>query len=311
MKAHNNLQVAILGATGYIGRAILDVFQQEAEVSVVGYSRDVNVACAKLTTYNISVGEIEDYGTLIDRKYDVLINATGICSPKRLNEEPGAVFTVTEEMDRCVFEYIDKYPRTRVFNISSGAVYGLTARDFVLPSSLASFDVNALSAKDSYALAKLYSEARHRTRHECAIVDLRVFAFVSRFLDIEDTFLVSEIAACLRAGNIFKTKSEDMIRDYSTAYDLVAVIKFLAEREPINDVFDIKSRQEVSKFELLERLREEFGLLVEFEELVESSPTGTKNIYAPKRTRLEELGYIPKRSSLENVVSEVTAFLSR
>lgn len=303
-------KIAILGTTGYIGRALLHEFRQDAGVEVVGYSRNVEAAKKTLAGYKVDFGEIKDYGELADHGYDLLINATGIGSPKKLNADPAAVFAVTEDMDRMVLEYLDKYPGTRVFNLSSGAIYGQTAANYVTPDSTAAFAVNSLSVKDGYALSKLHSEARHRSRKNNAIVDLRVFAFVSRFLDPEDSFLVSEIAKCLKEKQILKTKPDDIIRDFSTASDIVAIIQFLSNQEPVNDVFDIKSGGAVTKFDLLNKLKEELKLSYEVEDIKEMSPTGAKNIYAPKESKLETMGYRPSQTSLQNVVTELRLFLA-
>ena len=303
-------KIAILGATGYIGRALLHEFRQDAGVEVVCYSRNVEAAEKTLTGYKVDFGEIKDYGELADHEYDVVINATGIGSPKKLNADPAAVFAVTEEMDRMVFQYLDKYPKTRIFNLSSGAIYGQAAANYVTPDSRAAFTVNSLNVKDGYALAKLHSEARHRSRKDRAIVDLRVFAFISRFLDPQDYFLVSEIAKCLKENQVLKTKPDDMVRDFTNANDIATTILFLVKQEPTNDVFDLKSGGAVAKFELLNKLKEELKLSYEVEDIKEMSPTGSKNIYAPSKSRLETLGYRPLHTSLENVVTELRLFLA-
>lgn len=304
------LKIAILGATGYIGRALLYEFQKDSKVQVIGYSRDVEVAKKTLGDYKVVFDNIRTYGQLMNEEYDIIINATGIGSPKKLNSNPSAVFEVTEQMDHMVFQYLDKYPKTRIFNLSSGAIYGLSAGDYVAPNSVASFPVNSLNAKDGYALAKLHSEVRHRTKKEFFIVDLRVFAFVSRFLDTEDSFLVSEIAKCLKEDTELKTKSGDIVRDFTTASDIVSVVRFLMSKEPLNDVFDMRSVESVSKHQLLNKLNEELGLKYVVEDMAETSPTGTKNVYAPSSSRLESLGHKPQHSSLENVTEELKAFLS-
>lgn len=303
-------KVAILGATGYIGRALLDEIHNDFKWEVVGYSRDIDAAKNTLANYKVSYGDIKSYEEILNNKYDVIINATGIGSPKKLKEDPGAVFAVTEEMDRIIFQYLDKYPETRVFNISSGAVYGLAATTEVYEETEARFAINSLNSKDSYALAKLHSEVKHRTRSKSSIVDLRVFSFVSRYLDVSDLFLISDIAQSLKNKTVIKTNSTDLVRDFTTAVDIVSVLKFLIEREPVNDVFNMKSKETISKFELLEKLNEELGLTFEIADINEFSPTGSKNVYAPKASRLESLGYIPQYTSLENVIKELRVFLS-
>jgi nucleoside-diphosphate-sugar epimerase len=104
--------------------------------------------------------------------------------------------------------------------------------------------------------------------------------------------------------------SNDIVRDFTTANDIVSVIKFLIKKEPTNDVFDLRSKEALSKFELLNRLKEEVGLSFEVEDVDETSPTGVKNVYAPKESLLESLGYTPRYTSVENVLSELKLFLT-
>lgn len=306
MKGGEKLTTALLGVSGYIGRALLVEFEDD----VVGYSRDKKAAIKTLEKYEVPVREIREYGEFLNHEYDVVINATGIGSPKKLNENPAAVFSVTEEMDQVLFKYLEKYPKTRVFNLSSGAVYGRPSGDFVTENTAAVFDVNNLSPKDSYGAAKFLSEVKHRARPEYSIIDLRVFAFVSRYLDPTDSFLVADIARCLKEQTILKTKPSDLTRDFITATDIAAAVKFLVAKEPMNTVFDLKSAAPVSKFELLESLRKELKLKFEVEEMGETSPTGTKNIYATKSSQLEQMGLVAKKTSLQNVTSELKDFLT-
>jgi nucleoside-diphosphate-sugar epimerase len=303
-------KIAIMGATGYIGRALLHEYMKEERVEVVGYSLDVESAKTILAEYGVSFGDIKSYDQFLDNEYDILINATGIGSPRKLSEDPSAVFDVTEEMDRLIFRYLDRYPAIRVFNFSSGAVYGLASTAAVSDLSEARFAVNALEKKDAYALAKLTAEAKHRAQPERFIIDLRVFSFISQFLDTSESFFLAEVARSLLNRITFKTNETDIVRDYTSALDIVAVVKFLAARAPTNDVFDIKTAAPVSKQVLLAELKTSFGLDFIYEDGDATvSPTGQKNAYHSTSTKLEDLGYVPSHSSLDNIKRELAPLL--
>lgn len=303
------VQIAIFGATGYIGRSLLATGRQ-AGLKVTAFSRDRSQAGDILTAYGI-VGEgLLTYSDLNDRKYDIIINATGIGSPKKLNHEPGAVFTVMEEVDKLIFDYLGINPDTRVYNMSSGAVYGLNAGGAVSSETLASFDPSNMRPGDFYALAKLCSEAKHRAAARLSIIDLRVYGFVSRWLDLEESFFISEVSKSLREKNILSTMPSDMVRDYATADDIWDVIELLYDLEPRNAAFELRSLSPVSKFELLDRLSEKFGLRYEVSSILnDQSPTGSKSAYYSTSKALASLGYAPKRTALENIEKEIKELL--
>ncbi len=302
--------VAVLGATGYIGRSLLasaDSFGFKA----VPVSRDKERAKRVFESYKIKADYIYDYVELLEIEHPVLINATGIGSPREIMKDPKRVMIVTEEMDAVIVAYLEKYPRTRVFSISSGSVYGLSAREPITDVSSAVFDINNLKAGDYYSLAKLYSEVRHRSLTESAIVDLRVFAFVSRWLDLNESFFVTEVARCLLEKKTMETMPNEMIRDYSNQDDIWNIVRFLISQPILNSAFDIKTKSPVTKFDLLNHMKEVFNLdFLVSENVAEQSPTGQKNAYYPESTKLTELGYVSDRTSLENVTKEMREFLA-
>lgn len=305
----DNKRIAVLGATGYIGRSLMhDTSARGYEVTAC--SRDPKKAKETLKQFGIEVENLLGYEHFLDNSFDVVINATGVGSPREIASNPTKVFGVTEEMDDLVFSYLSKYPDCRVFNLSSGSVYGLSARQPVTEDTKSSFDLEKFTAGDYYAMAKLHSEFKHRSWSDKRITDLRVFAFISRFLDIEETFFIAEVAKCLTNREIFKTKPEDMLRDYSTAADIWDVIEFLMALPPQNTAFDMKSLSPVGKFELLEYLSKNLGLKYEKQQLEGVSPTGEKNAYYSNSEKLAELGFKSNSTSLENVVCEISSFLT-
>lgn len=310
MENTTQIKVAILGATGYIGRSLVATADAHG-FEIVSFSRDVSRAKKVFASYNIDDQSVSSYDSFLDQNFDVVINATGIGSPREITNNPTKVFSVTEEMDSLIFYYLDKYPNTRVFNISSGSVYGLSAGQPIEKGILATFDPSHLDPGNYYSLAKLHSEAKHRAWSDHNIVDLRVFAFISRWLDTDETFFIAEVANCLLNDKVFYTKQSDMVRDYCTADDLWKVIEFLCDRPAQNAVFDMQSKSPVAKFELLDHLSLKFGLKYKVsKELMDQSPTGQKNAYYSKSNALTNSGFIPHFTALENLSSELKAFLS-
>lgn len=310
MKSMKEARIAILGATGLIGRSLTNEAQQRG-YDVTAFSRDPVKAREQFVLFGIEPGTVFGYDEFIDQNFDVVVNATGVGSPREINSDPTKVFAVTESMDDILLSYLHKHPECRAFNLSSGSVYGRSAGRPIQSGTPATFEVSHLRPGDFYSLAKLYSEAKHRSVPERHIIDLRVFAFVSRFLDLEESFFIAEVAKCLKEGAVFKTKPEDMMRDYATAEDLLDIIGFLMTLPPQNAAFDVVSARPVGKFALLKYLSEKFGLKYETGQLESSSPTGEKNAYYSESAALTTLGYTPRRTALQNIEQELTAILSK
>src|SRR3989344_2031221 len=304
-------RIAILGATGYIGRSLL-ASSSAYNFKVVPFSRDVARAKSFFGRLGLDIETdiISNYDNFLTLQFDVVINATGIGSMREVASAPRQVFGVTESIDNLLVSYLEKHPDSRVFSISSGSVFGLSARQPITTDSLATFNPADFNPGDFYSLAKLYSEAKHRAVFKSHIVDLRVFVFVSLFLDIEEPFFISEITKCLKTKEIFKTKSEDMMRDYTTAEDIWDVIELLMKLPPQNTAFDMRSQSPVSKFELLDHLRDQFGLKYQVDSnLSDQSPTGSKSAYYSRSDALFKLGFKPAKTALQNIEFELSAFL--
>ncbi|MBF05483.1 hypothetical protein CL644_02135 [bacterium] len=292
------MRIALLGATGYIGRSLL--YEAQSRVfTVVPYTRDKKKAEDVFKKYSIHLNStLHTYNDLSTEKYDVIINAAGIGSQSQLAKKTQDITFVTESLDSILLNYLETNPHTRVFTMSSGVVHSLEKQT-------ANSDDEPL-IKNTYALAKEASEARHRTYKEYAIIDLRIFTFFSRFVDVNDTFLLSQIVGSLENNDEFVTNPNDIVRDIITTEDLLDTILFLTNTAPANAAHDIVSKGTVTKFELLNYFKDKWNLSYTIAGDEQESPTGQKDSYYPSSNTLKEMGYNPKFTSLEGVHKEIT-----
>lgn len=294
-------KIALLGATGFIGKSLAFEFSKrdDFEVSLVARSEEKVREFVKQIQAEDKF-KIKNFEVFGKDEYDVIINCTGIGNPKVLKEDPVRIFKTTEDIDELILAYIKGRPQTLYINLSSGAVYNISptaSREELLP-------------KDFYAAAKRDSETRHRALSELNMADIRIFSFFSRFIDLDSGFLMSEITDCIKNKKIFMTSREDIVRDYVGPGDLLALIMSLMKQKKVNDFFDAYSAKPVSKLELLNKLHEEYHLEYSFSEApVSTSPTGAKPSYFSKNKKSEHLGYSPRMSSLEVIVEEIGKLL--
>ena len=217
---------------------------------------------------------------------------------------------LTDDIDSLILEYLKNYPNTKLINFSSGAVYGEEINspidDTTLQKNLQECDISS-----PYTIAKIKSEIRHRDLDKLNIVDLRLFSFFSRFMDLNSRFLISEIISSIKQNKKLVTNEFDFYRDYIHPKDLFSLLKKCINKNPINDVFDLYSKKPIGKFELLNSLKDNNGLKYEINPNSGlSSPTGFKKNYYSVSRKAKLLGYEPQYSSIETVVNELKYFNS-
>ena len=108
----------------------------------------------------------------------------------------------------------------------------------------------------------------------------------------------------------FVTDKEDIIRDYVNPADFGNLINNCITYKKLNDVFDVFSKEHVSKFQILQEFSNKFDLKFKLIEQLESiSSTGLKKNYYSLSRKAEKIGYYPQFSSFETILNESTLLL--
>lgn len=301
-------KIAILGATGYVGRSLVhEFFLEKKSYRFFLFSRSKE----KLHTHIPEVSKkveysIHSFDEFLNGEYNVIINCTGISSSPNVQKNPFELFKVTEEVDTLIIDYLYQNPQAVYINISSGVVYGENFEKSVDEKSKTILPAGFFEGGESYAITKINAEAKHRAFSMFNIVDIRVFGFFSSLVDVDSPFLMSEIVKSLRDKKVFVTNKDDIIRDYVTAQDLLSFITLIIKKTKINDYFDIYSKKPISKFALLQALAKKYTLVY----VVSRSKTKTKTIakssyFSKSKKATKILGYKPERTSLEGILFEL------
>ncbi len=306
-----NKKIAILGATSHIAKGLIYNFIRENEYKLFLFARSPEKTKEFLKVNGLK-GNINlvNFKHLGRKEYDFIINCVGAGTPNKVRDNPASVFSITEEYDDMVLAYLSRFVKTGCINFSSGAVYGSSFKEAAGDSSLHNIPVNGFNRQDYYGIAKINSEAKHRAQKDSNIVDIRVFAYFSRFIDLKAGYFLTDLIEKIRQDSEFATNSCDFIRDYLHPSDLFELIKLIMARKPFNAALDAYSLAPVSKFELLDYFAKNYGLKYRVDEKLEfSCPTGEKNIYYSNSRRAADLGYKPKYSSIDAVMKEASFIL--
>lgn len=299
-------RVAILGATGHIGRALAWHYAQRPDVELELYSRrphltqdflDIDPWSARIRHHSL-----DD----LDRcRPDILVNTIGIGDPVKARQAGPAFYDNTMQIEDRIDAIARLQPGCLTVFLSSGAIYGGFNNGPADENSLAQLTINALEPADWYGATKIAAELRHRALPARRILDIRVFGFVSPFLDLTTGYLICDVVNAIRAGAALRTGPGDIVRDYVGAPELAAIIDAGARHQLVNMAVDTYSREPVSKFALLESLHH-LGLSWQ----IDPGIGGTSRAHYWSRSRkAEEVGYAPGRRSIE-IVGEVVAALT-
>ncbi len=297
--------IAILGANSHIARGLIFNFLKKNNCSLNLYSTSPDKTRNFLQAINKDCKIFDGYSSFLKNKHDVLINCIGVGAAPKLKGNYSKYFTITETYDNLILEYLFKWTNALYVSLSSGVVYGTLYSSPTEEDSLNCIKVNKIKEEEYYAIARLNSETKHRSFKNYKIVDLRIFSYFSRYMDVEDGYFINELMECLLNKRTFFTSSNNIIRDYIHPEDLFCLIDKCIHTNKINAAYDAISAKPVDKMTIIEYFSSTYGLKYQFiHDLPDSSATGMKNIYCSSYNAASAIGYFPQYTSLEAIQLE-------
>ena len=304
--------IAILGATGHIAKGLISEIARQGRFGLILYSRrpklvDNFLVDHSINRRNISVRPLQTFGAT---PCDVIINTIGAGDPKAVRDMGEGVIDLTAKYDDLVLSYLKINQNARYIFLSSGAVYG---NGFgVLKDDFNNFPCAQFTPRpdSEYARAKVIAETKHRLNPSLNIIDLRIFGYFSRYIDVFGEFFLAQVSHSILYKKEFLTDSENMVRDYCVPQDFWRVINVCLSETVHNMAIDVYSLNHIDKFSLLETLKRDFGLNYTINEN-EGSHTKIKgsDIYYSESHQIEFTGFKPQFCSIEGIVLELTKMI--
>lgn len=309
-------RIALLGATSHIAKCLIKNFIAAGDASLSLFTRKAEPVQAFLCEIgakeNRDLAVCVGYDTFPEQAYDAIINCIGLGTSSHEPHIYTSFFMVTEQFDNMVISYLLKSPHTRFLNFSSGAIYGRSFPEPAQEQTVNAVRVNALTRDDSFTIAKMNSEAKHRAFEQLNIIDIRVFSYFSRFIDISGKYFITELFHSLVHDTIFHTSGENIVRDYIHPDDLFDLTTRCLELDKTNTAFDAYSLEPVAKLDVLKTFSDLYKLNVKTEdEKAYHTVTGQKSIYYSAYKKAAEIGYTPRYSSLDTLRMEGELLLER
>jgi nucleoside-diphosphate-sugar epimerase len=308
------MRIAFLGATSQIAKDLVLSFSVSEQHELVLFARRPEAVKEWLTEFSLmGKYQVDSFDAFsADDHFDAIINFVGVGNPAQALEMGASIFDITLKYDNMALEYLRRNGSCRYLFLSSGAAYGSNFDEPVDSFSSALIPINNLRPQDWYGVAKLHAECRHRALPDFSIIDIRVFNYFSHTQDITAKFFIADVCRAIQSKKIFSTSSGNIYRDYMGAADFHQLIASILNAAPFNDVLDCYTLDPVDKWQLLDRLKNDFDLDVDVKATpVGINATGVKINYFSKNRCAANIGYVPTKTSLELIVDEIKMLISK
>ena len=310
------MNLAILGATSHIAKGLIHRFLAHPQHHLHLFTRNR----AQVEHFLDAIGHSGsphcsiycEYNRLASLSCEAIINCIGVETRNKQDCDFTRYFTVTEEFDNLVLSYLKTVNRNTLYlSFSSGAVYGKGFSDPADDFTTNPIRVNHVKPEDYYGLVRLNAEAKHRVHSDLRIIDLRVFSYFSRFINLKDGYFITDVLEAIKNDHVLVTDDTNIVRDYLHPDDLFRMISRCLHPRDQNAAFDVNSLQPVSKLELLDFFASTHRLRYEMRPtLLNSSATGAKKNYYSTQDTSALIGYLPQFTSMDTIRQESTHLLA-
>jgi len=312
------MNIAIMGATSHIAKGLISSFLDRGRDHLRLFSRspenirrflaEAGAGAEGKDAFTICSG----YDGFLSSSYDLIINCIGVESRNKHNCDFTRYFSVTEEFDNLVIGYLKNNRDALYISLSSGAVYG---KGFAVPAadgSVNGISVNHIVPEDYYGIVRINAEAKHRAHSDLRIIDLRIFSYFSRYINLSDGYFITDVIQAVMENKTLVTDNNNIVRDYLHMEDLFTMIGKCADAGRINGVIDVSSLKPVSKQEILDWFASAHALRYETRSCAaNASATGAKSNYFSTCGQAARIGFSPRYSSMDTIKLETELILSQ
>ncbi|NTW31074.1 MAG: hypothetical protein HGB12_00295 [Bacteroidetes bacterium] len=231
-------KVLILGSTSHIAKGLIYYFEQDKDI--------------QLSTLSCRDSEWQYY--LYKINPNIIINCVGKGTASKISTIDYQDLWDYNYIDNIIIDYLKHKTKPIYINMSSWIV---------------TKDIRYGDRQHHYKINKQYLEMKHRLLPELNIIDLRIPAYFSRWINLDSGFLMSNILKHIKDGDEFNiTTRENKKLYYITPRILYDIIRhFLISYEiletQLNTYFDLKNNVGPIK---LHHLLDYFGIINKFKD---------------------------------------------
>lgn len=302
--ALKNARLFLTGATGFIGRWMLEALRDANDTLGLGLSATILTRdparfarsypeLANYAPFRFVSGDVQ---TLVHdgEAYSHVIHAATDASADLNENDPLKMFNTVFEGTRRVLDFALTAKADRFFFLSSGAVYGAQ------PWSMARVDESYMGGPDLFTHRSAYGEGKRAAEMLCTIyakqfgldiVNARIFAVLGPMLSLDIHFAAGNFIRNAMAGEKVTVISDGRAeRSYLYAADLTTWLWSILLRAPDGATYNVGSEDAISIGSLAERTATLLGS-AGFAVLGEVDPGWNPGRYVPSTAKIRtELG---------------------
>jgi len=272
-QAFRNARMFITGATGFIGRWLLETLRHADAVEQLGV--EVTILTRDPEAFARKAPNLAEWSRLSVLRGDVksfafpegecthVVHAATEASAELNTNNPRAMFDTVVAGARRVLDFAVEKKAARVLNLSSGAVYGPQ------PWEVEHVTEDWRGSPDCTNPVNAYAEGKRAAEMLCAIygkqfglhiTSARIFAVLGPYLPLDTHFAAGNFLRDAMAGRKIVVQSDGRAcRSYIYAGDLAAALWVMLARGPAGRAFNLGSEEVVSIRELAERVAAVLG----------------------------------------------------
>ncbi|HEU0044475.1 NAD(P)-dependent oxidoreductase [Sphingomonas sp.] len=258
-------RLLVTGGTGFIGRWMLEAllaaehrYGLGAKVRVL--SRDPAAFARKAphlaAAFELVAGDVLTLPAS-GEPVDYVLHAAADASAELNRTDPARMFDTVVTGTRRVLDHAVAARATRLFFLSSGAVYGAQPWDTTHVGEDWLGGPDPLDPRNAYAEAKRAAEllgAIYRKQHGLEVVNARIFAVLGPLLSLDTHFAAGNFIRDALAGRTVRVEGAGTaMRSYLYAGDLTAWLWTILLRAAPGSTYNVGSEEAVSIADLARR----------------------------------------------------------
>lgn len=243
------MKVLILGAGGLIGHKLFQVLGQNLDTyAALHHSSDHSLFDSPKVISNVDVLEFEKITSLIEEyDFDVILNCVGITKRKPEINNLEMAISVNSLFPHKLAAWAGRTGR-RVIHFSTDCVFDGEAGNYSETSNT--------TGTDNYGKTKALGEINYP--HSLTIRS----SFIGRELK-DRTELLEWCLSC--KGQQIKGFDRAFYSGVSTIYMARVVMQIITEYRDLSGLYQLATKQPISKFDLLKQMNKSFNLDIEIE----------------------------------------------
>ena len=268
------MKVLFIGGNSHISKSILaeNLFN---EIFII--SRNKNNILKFCNSNNVRTRlNFINFKNIKEEVFDLIINFASPGYPEDIKSIKDKIVLFTKEINNKVIEYLKYNKNTKYIFISSGIV---------------NRNIKTGNKHYFYYKSKVDIEKINLSHKNLLIYNLRIYSFISSYIDLKKTFFISSLINSIKKNKIVKINNNYFTRDYIGPKEIILFIKYILKNEIKKCSIDICSSKFVTKKDILDFLKKKYHLKYKFENNSKEDdlyiPTNSKKIFKLKISSID------------------------